>query len=70
MRWNVPTGVIFGFIISAHPLSEKGNLVHLIVKVQGRIIVVRPCRTVVQCEHLIRLFAHFGLLFRSRKTGP
>lgn len=25
MRWNVPTGVIFGFIISAHPLSEKGE---------------------------------------------
>ena len=46
------------------------QLVHLIVKVQGCIIVVRPCRTVVQCEHLIRLFIHFGLLFRSRKTGP
>ena len=24
----------------------------LIVKVQSRIIVVRPCRTIVQCEHL------------------
>ena len=41
-------------------------LVHLIVKVQSRIVI--PCRTMVPCNHHFRLFTHIGLLFRSRKT--